>query len=231
MQFKHEDKVGYDHSEINYEQQNVILKDFYSIAEFYKFIKNPSNAPITSRFFTVVPFYITNLKPDSTANENGKKSRGRGLFSNFNLYRFALSIQKIELTNFCMNAGNIDSTINVNTPIGAFSGMNNTTLFVSGNEIKFTFLEMNFPIIEMWIHEWFLACLSTKHGNRENWEYPFPRLNIAIKYYNPLSFTIPAEIRANKNIKTVNVFPDFIYWITGLYPNDIESYQFDMASR
>ena len=219
--------VTYNSSNVWYDRGNVVaddvLKDFYSVSDFYNFIKNKNTSPTASRFFTVVPFYVIN--PTSKTAGQADRSRQR-LFTNTMLKKFALSIQKIDLPNFCMSTNGVDSSIVVNTPLGSWRGINNTTQFVSNNEIKFYFLESQVPIIEYWVYEWFMACLSTKHGNtdvggRLDFEYPFPRLNLAVKYYRTDDFYIP------KGALYAEIRPTFIYWITGLYPDDLEAYPFD----
>ena len=197
------------------------LKDFYSISDFYNFIKDPNNSVTPQRLFSIVPFpetySITNQSID-------KVSKGaQNLFNPNDLRRFALSVTKIDTPNFCLSQGEINSNYEINTPIGSFRGLDNTTLFSSNNEIKFTILELQNPIIETWIYEWLNVCLQTKcnfKGMNINYEYPFPRLNLAIKYYRTDQFKENAT----------KIEPNFIYWITGLYPDDMETFKFDHAS-
>lgn len=213
-------RIDYAHSiNIKDEKGNEVtkhyatLKDFYPISDFYNFIKHRDTAPTSSRFFTIVPFYIPGM------SEYYSKARSI-LFTNDNLYKFALSVTNIELPNFCMHTGGVDSTLDINTPIGAWRGLGNTTQFVSSNEIKFHILETQDPLIENFIYEWFTAVLSTRHGtlaaidpngknirertNASDWDYPFPRLNIAIKYYRTDDFigqmhpTVEKAVRAKR---------------------------------
>lgn len=211
------------------------LKDFYTIADFYNFIKNPENSVAPQRLFSIVPF----VAQDGSAIPNTVIEQDGELFSRSNLERFSLAVQYIELPNFSMSQGNIQSSYTVDTPIGAWRGINNTTSFVSSNEIKFHLLEMQDPIIENWIFEWYMACLQTKCGNGNNdtankkyYMYPFPRLNLAIKYYR-MDQMIPSKIydyeeyeeeEMEKMVKTIK--PTFIYWITGAYPDDMETFKY-----
>lgn len=203
------------------------LKDFYTIADFYNFIKNPENSVAPQRLFSIVPF----VAQDGSAIPNTVIEQDGELFSRSNLERFSLAVQYIELPNFSMSQGNIQSSYTVDTPIGAWRGINNTTSFVSSNEIKFHLLEMQDPIIENWIFEWYMACLQTKCGNnsttnKKSYMYPFPRLNLAIKYYRMDQMT-PRYYDWDTDDENVGIVkPTFIYWITGAYPDDMETFKY-----
>lgn len=193
-------------------------KLFYELKDFYNFIKtNRDNAITNQRFFSVVCY------PQAVGSDiySGLCATS-GIFYDEYLQRFSMSIQKIELPNFCMSANGVESSLEINTPIGAWRGINNTTKFVSGNEIKFHILELQNPVIETWLYKWYGRCLQTNIdiGTRP---YPFPRLNMAIKYYRTDDFSFGSSDKKD----TKKIYPKFIYYIEGAYPDDLETYKFD----
>jgi hypothetical protein len=66
---------------------------------------------------------------------------------------------------------------------------------------------MNQPIHESFFYEWYLICLNSGHISAKKnqvMDYPFPRLDFAIKYFRPDKMN-PSVFEAVK--------PTFVYWI------------------
>ena len=78
---------------------------------------------------------------------------------------------------------------------------------------------MNQPIHESFFYEWYLVCLNsgfTEVNKKQIFDYPFPRLDFAIKFYR-------------KDILTKQE-PTFIYYFKGAYPSAIELSNVDHAA-
>ena len=97
--------------------------------------------------------------------------------------------------------------LEITTPLGRYSAMDNTTFGSSSNQFTAQFIEMNQPIHESFFYEWYLVCLNsgfTEVNKKQIFDYPFPRLDFAIKYFN--------QDEMNPSIYT-KVTPTFVYWI------------------
>ena len=186
------------------------IKDFYSLQEFYSFIRQDDNTPSGHRHFTLVPFIA------NPCNKNGITDPViTRLFTTNNLRKFQLCVQKISLPNFTLNSGDIKGTLSNSTPLGVWQTVDNTTIFPDKNTFQITLLDTMDPIIERFIYPWYVECLRTK--NSLSSAYPFPRLNFAIKYYR--------EDRVRQNMNGIK--PNFVYWIEGVYPSTVEACTID----
>lgn len=186
---------------VNGKQVNIykqgVIKNFYKISEFYNFIKTPQNNPITTRNHVLVPYphngnqYFNNRKND--------------------LYRMVLSFQNISsLPDF----GQIgDKDLQISNSVGRYTTMGNSTFGTTTNSFTAQFLQMNQPIHETFFYEWYLTCFNSgfKSTNpNQTMDYPFPRLDFAIKYFRPDQM-IPSVFE--------EVQPTFIYWIMRSLPS------------
>ena len=181
------------------------IKSFYTLKEFYNFLKQDDNTPTGHRYVTIVP-YIAN-----SSMSNGVLSNNlQNLFSQENLRKFQLCIQSAELPNFSLSFGEIKAELSTSTPLGIWNTIENTTIFPDKKEITFHILDTMDPIIENFLYPWFVECLQTQNSNTS---YPFPRLNFAFKYFRE------DQITENMDGKK----PNFIYWIDGAYPIYIEA--------
>ena len=181
------------------------IKSFYTLKEFYNFLKQDDNTPTGHRYVTIVP-YIAN-----SSMSNGVLSNNlQNLFSQENLRKFQLCIQSADLPNFSLSFGEIKAELSTSTPLGIWNTIENTTIFPDKKEITFHILDTMDPIIENFLYPWFIECLQTQNSNTS---YPFPRLNFAFKYFRE------DQITENMDGKK----PNFIYWIDGAYPIYIEA--------
>lgn len=127
-------------------------KAFYSLADFYQFIKIPSNNP-QMHIHNVVQLYPA-LELDDKNNVVLNSMYNR-LFSPDNCRRFSLSAQKVDIPNISLSVGP-----NVNTPIGNWSTIENSTLGVQSDSLNINFLEMKVPIIEQMIYPWLMRSIT-----------------------------------------------------------------------
>lgn len=103
--------------------------------------------------------------------------------------------------------------------------MDNNTFGTNSNNFKVSFLEMQYTLIENFIYKWFLACQQTKTNVLYN--YQIPRLDFAIKFYRT---DYPSLLEGRDLEKDgVKIYPNFIYYFEGVYPEDIELFQFDQS--
>lgn len=144
---------------------NLSPKNFYSIAEFYNFIRKADTSPAGSRFMVLVPYPSDGTMPKKITNSD--------------LYKLSITMQKIQLPEIVLNGNNVNGNLSVTTPLGNWQTIGNTTAFPGSTTLKIGFLETQEPIIEKIIYPWYLECLNS-NGNSV---YPFPRLDFAIKFY------------------------------------------------
>lgn len=177
-------------------------KDFYSLKDFYNFIKTPKNAPATHRLCSLL------LYPCIVDARTGKtiEQAYPTIFNHDNYKKFTLLANNINLPNFKMG-GTQDESVSVTTPEGLWKGMGNTNLVPSSTDFTVNFLDTHDPIIENFIYEWFLLCVRADAGEI----YPFPRMDLIVKYFKENDWT---NDRPNIN---------FIYKLTGIYPTAIDA--------
>ncbi len=139
--------------------------DFYSVADFYNFIKKPDNVPTSHPLFTVVP--IMSNCADSAGNIY---PISRTLFSDETLRKFALCVQNIQLPQLTFANGNqFGSDVNTDTPEGWFVSMANTPPnWTSTKNVVINLLDTQDPIIERFIYPWFIYCLRTNDKKFSN---------------------------------------------------------------
>jgi hypothetical protein len=121
----------------------------------------------------------------------------------------------------------VDHGLNVLTPFGNWQGMDNGTLIPGAQTFNISFLEMQYPLIENFIIPWMNACMNTSERASSVWNYPFPRLDIAIKFYRS---DYPTTLKFDASGKAI-VYPNYIYYFDGVYPESAELKQLDQAGR
>jgi len=207
---------------------NNVLKGFYPLSEYYNFIKQPENSIAPQRLFSIIPVPVRDTLYSSALSNAEKPNE---IFSQENLYRFVMSIQKLDLPNFNMQRGEIGNAIEITTPIGAWRTLNNTTAFTSKSEFTAHIYELQNPIIENWLYNWYMACFQTQtRGN--NYAYPFPRLNLVIRFFRTDNFIPVGEEKQELPDTTIittkyEIKPLFAYYITGIFPDDVETTKYD----
>ena len=133
-------------------------KEFYSVADFYNFIKKPDNVPTNHPLFTVVPSISNNT------DRNGNPFPiMKVLFTDEWLAKFSLCIQKVQLPNLTLaQGGNFGNAVDVDGPQGWFKSMANTSpTNASSKEFTINFLDTHDPVIEKFIYPWFIYCMRT----------------------------------------------------------------------
>ena len=133
-------------------------KQFYSVADFYNFIKKPDNVPTNHPLFTVVP-HMSN-----TADSKGNiYPIMRTMFTDEWLAKFAISIQSISLPSLTLSSGSkYGEAVVDETPQGWFQSMANVSpTYASKKEITIKFLDTQDPVIEKFIYPWFIYCMRT----------------------------------------------------------------------
>lgn len=133
-------------------------KEFYSVADFYNFIKKPDNVPTNHPLFTVIP-NISN----SVDNNGNIYPIMKVLFTDEWLAKFALCVQRVQLPELTLaSSGNFGNSVIVDGPQGYFSSMANTSpTNASSKEFTINFLDTHDPIIEKFIYPWFIYCMRT----------------------------------------------------------------------
>jgi hypothetical protein len=105
----------------------------------------------------------------------------RELFTQENLARMSIAVQMVKIPEIKL----CGEALNVSTPYGNWSGIGNGTIITDGQTLVISFLEMQYPIIESFIIPWLSLCLNTSASAHSIFNYPFPRIDIAIKFYRP----------------------------------------------
>lgn len=191
------------------------IKNLYGINDFYNFIKKPDNTPSTHRHFQVF-FYPEFNNYKDIINDNGKREPNeirtniKSLFDIGILEKITLSIQNVDLPQYLQLMGN---PLTVNTVLGAYSTASENQYFDAAKTLTFTLIDQMKPLFEKFFTKWiFLAGITETDGPSYKYGYPFPKMNIAIKYYRQDQIS-----ENNENLK-----PNFIYYFRGVYPT---SYQ------
>lgn len=201
-------------------------QSFYTLKDFYSFIRTPAHAPVAHKH-NVVQLYI---KPQfNTSGELINKSILNDLFSATNCRTFSLSVQSIKTPNITIGNG-----VTHDTPVGHWSSPDNSPLTAQSYSVDITFLESATPIIENMIYPWMMGVLQTESsvlgsaratnaGIDKSYPYPFPRVDMAIKYFSP--FYIPTT----RQVLSQEIYPpiNWIYYFDGIYPTQIETVKVD----
>ena len=139
-------------------------KSFYSTRDFYNFIKKRQNAPMMRKHFTVVPKcqIITNTKGNIPHIWNN-------LFTDSNLARFAILVQKMTFPKFGVQPFSSNSDSPIKTPYGQYSPQQNGfSGGGGGNTIDISFLQTADPIIEHMVLPWYYECMRTKNYSKDD---------------------------------------------------------------
>lgn len=133
-------------------------KEFYSVADFYNFIKKPDNVPTNHPLFTVVP-HMSNIT-DKLGNQFPIM---RTLFTDEWLAKFAITIQSITMPDLTLaTGGKFGENVVDDNPQGWWQSMANTSpLYASKKDLVIKFLETQDPVIEKFIYPWFVYCMRT----------------------------------------------------------------------
>lgn len=98
------------------------------------------------------------------------------------------------------------ATENVSTIYGGYNILNNAYLQPAARELTIQILDFQSPIVENFIYPWMEEVARTKRDDKD--KSLFPKLNMAVKYWAP-----------NNTFRDMEgVAPDFVYYVTGLFP-------------
>lgn len=98
------------------------------------------------------------------------------------------------------------ATENVSTIYGGYNILNNAYLQPAARELTIQLLDFQSPIVENFIYPWMEEVARTKRDDKD--KSLFPKLNMAVKYWAP-----------NNTFRDMEgVAPDFVYYVTGLFP-------------
>ena len=126
-------------------------KQFYSIADFYHFIKKAQNCPIARTHFTVVPKICVpknGIVPD----------QWQKIFTDTNLAKFAISIQQ-------MDSGRIelDQAQKARSPVGQYMMLGQKSISSAGT-VSITFIQTAQSIVQMFIVPWMYQTIRNTVG-------------------------------------------------------------------
>lgn len=98
------------------------------------------------------------------------------------------------------------ATENVSTIYGGYNILNNAYLQPAARELTIQLLDFQSPIVENFIYPWMEEVARTRRDDKD--KSLFPKLNMAVKYWAP-----------NNTFRDMEgVAPDFVYYVTGLFP-------------
>lgn len=212
-------------------------KSFYSIRDFYNFIKKRQNTPMMRKHFTVVPYCEIYLN----GNNQPIPEIWNTLFNDANLAKFAILIQSIRFSPFGIQSEDGRTIKNL---YGKYAIQGNGYSGMSGDTINMQFLQTADPIIEHMILPWYYQCMRTfiytadsnkksffqnavdtlrngvtlqnllgnlKNTTTSKYRTVIPKLTLDIKYYRMDQI---AGLQFLMN-------PVFVYRLTGVYPTQI----------
>lgn len=191
------------------------IKNLYGISDFYNFINKPDNTPSTHRHFQVF-FYPEFNNYKQTISKNGKnipneiQNNIKDLFNISILEKITLSIQSIDLPQYLSLQGN---SLSINTVLGSYNTIGEDQYFDADKTLTFELIDQMKPLFEKFFTKWiFLASIAETQGPYYKYGYPFPKMNVAIKYYREDQISGDNE----------NLHPNFIYYFRGVYPTSYE---------
>lgn len=195
--------------------------NFYTIKDFYEFIRRPDNLPTTHRHFQVYFYPQYNIyKNFQTYQSNNQYSFIERVYNNMNelftvsnFERIALSIQSITLPV----TYNFDANKSIKTPMGIHNTHeNNVFANGTGQELTFKIIDQIIPQFETFFNKWMYICSLGQTQTEYSYGYPFPKVNIAIKYFKENDPNL-----ANPYVE--NLKPNFIYYFTDVFPFKFET--------
>lgn len=132
-------------------------KSFYSIADFYNFIRKKQNAPMMRKHFTVVPHC------QIISNGGSIPQVWNNLFNDSNLAKFAILMQRITLDPFGIQG----QSKKISNPYGVYSTQPDGYSGSSGSTVKIEFLQTADPIIQHMILPWYYQCIRTSNYEKQ----------------------------------------------------------------
>jgi len=187
-------------------------KSYLHTRDFYNFIRAASgyNTPTTMYFFSV-NFY--NYGGDAVDLKTGMLNetffrRNIGEFSRFRYCIQAVNLPDLRITGYGPEGTAGSNEIQMNNLFGNHVVMGNAYVAPTQNTLTISVLNTHSPVVENFIAPWVYEAIRNEYGDRSGSETPIARVNMAIKFWSPDHIT--------KNMEGVK--PDFVYFITGVYP-------------
>ena len=133
-------------------------KQFYSIRDFYNFIKKRQNAPMAIKHFTVVP------KCEIFTTTGAISKVWDRIFTDSNLAKFSILIQEVKFSGQIGIQGKGGNGYNtLETPAGRYTNLNDGYNGSSQKTIEISFLQTATPIIQTFIVPWYYETLRTRN--------------------------------------------------------------------
>lgn len=142
-----------------------LVKNFRSIKQFYKTIKNNlDNTPYGHTFFTLVPFYIPAPSLQLGYANGIMPHTTQKLFTEQNLNKLQLFANDITLpSNFGITGGQLT----IETQASKWNGLQNGGINISNNTtIKINFLDTEDSILQKFIFEWIRRVSNTDYPDK-----------------------------------------------------------------
>ena len=192
------------------------VKDFYTIKDFYNYIRKSENVPTTHRHFVVQLHPCVEQASQQLA---GSAINFRGgtetfpIFDNDFFERFSMAIQSITLpTQF-----NI-ATQNYQTPLGNWNAADGDSWYGKiNNPLTFNLMDQMEPLFEKHFNQWMYMC---QNGYSSTAEMSCPKVNIIIKYF-----------KQNEVYEGNYIEPNFIYYFTNAFPTQIQTCSIDHSGN
>lgn len=132
-------------------------KSFYSIGDFYNFIKKRQNAPMARKHFAIVP------RTQIFTADGNIPIIWQQLFTDTNLAKFAITAQSISYGSFGYN-----NPAKITNQVGNYSYIEKGQHISAGGTFSMSFLETANPIIESFIVPWFYEVNRTNYIQKEH---------------------------------------------------------------
>ena len=205
-----------------------MARQFIHVRDFYNFIR-ASSANVPAPFFYFSPNFYTyenaiNLQtrvfsnitrkrageePEITPSEDFFKD-SLAEFARFRYCIQAISFPELGLQAYSEGtSGGSLGNMDISNIYGGHSIIRNSYVNALQHTLSMNVLNTQHPVVENFLYPWLIAAVRTEITNR-----PIPRVNMAVKFWSP--------DRITRNMEGVK--PDFIYYITGLYPIKIDTW-------
>lgn len=204
-------------------------KSFYSIADFYNFIKKRQNAPMARKHFTMVPrqkIWATDAKAIPIIWDK--------LFNDKNLAKFAITAQDI---TYPKEFGLTDTNGQISNAFGNYSyTVNNAALNSNSKSFTISFLQTAEPIIQKFIVPWMFECNRTYNHDQQvlpsTGDYFKDLANSAVDTINNVvsKFTDNSKYKLNRKYKVDPVTKPISQYPCPKLDLDIKFYRMDQIA-
>lgn len=193
-------------------------KNFIHIREFYNFMRigNGQNAP-TPFFYFSPNFYNGANEIDLETGVTKEHTFFKDHIGEFARFRYciqAISFPSLSLRSYDSGTGGGSNAYkDITNLFGGYTTLQNSFINADTHTLDMNILNTHKPVVENFVYPWMLDALRSFYGGPEGGT-PIPRVNMAVKFWSPNHITHQME----------GVKPDFIYYVTGLFPVKIKGY-------